>query len=175
MKTIYEERYNKALESAKRELESCRTLDCAAARQIFRLFPELKESEDEQHRKWILEYLYDGLRKSDEQFKDHFRAAIAWLEKQGEQKQIEEYVVPDTSIIEAEKKSIAEANNNKFYYIENTVDEHNSDIITYCKTLDDAKERLKVCCDWYRPLGTGRIYEIEFGKSPIGKLIYNKE
>lgn len=50
------------------------------------LIPELKESEDEQHRKWILEYLYDGLRKSDEQFKNQFECAIAWLEKQGEQK-----------------------------------------------------------------------------------------
>lgn len=46
------------------------------------IFPELKESEDEQHRKWILEYLYDGFRKSDEQFKDQFKCAIAWLEKQ---------------------------------------------------------------------------------------------
>lgn len=45
---------------------------------------ELKESEDEQHRKWILEYLYDGLRKSDEQFKDQFKSAIAWLKKQGQ-------------------------------------------------------------------------------------------
>ena len=34
----------------------------------------------------FLEYLYDGLRKSDEQFKDQFKCAIAWFEKQGEQK-----------------------------------------------------------------------------------------
>ena len=27
------------------------------------LIPELAESEDEMSRKWILEYLYDGLRK----------------------------------------------------------------------------------------------------------------
>lgn len=47
--------------------------------------PELKESEDRQHRKWILEYLYDGLRKTDEQFKEQFKSAITWLEKQGEQ------------------------------------------------------------------------------------------
>ena len=45
-------------------------------------FPELKESEDKQSKKWILEYLYDGLRKSDEQFKGQFKVAIAWLEKQ---------------------------------------------------------------------------------------------
>ena len=48
------------------------------------IFPQLVESEDEIHRKWILEYLYDGLRKADEQFKDHFKSAINWLEKQKE-------------------------------------------------------------------------------------------
>ena len=52
---------------------------------FYRAFPELKESEDEQSKKWILEYLYDGLRKSDEQFKGQFKAAIDWFEKQGEQ------------------------------------------------------------------------------------------
>jgi hypothetical protein len=52
------------------------------------LIPEFQESEDEIHRKWILEYLYDGLRKADEQFKDHFKAAIDWLEKQKAQKPI---------------------------------------------------------------------------------------
>ena len=48
------------------------------------MFPELKESEDKQSKEWILEYLYDGMRKSDEQFKGQFKAAIEWLEKQGE-------------------------------------------------------------------------------------------
>ena len=46
------------------------------------IFPELMETNDGQSKKWILEYLYDGLRKSDEQFKGQFKAAIAWLEKQ---------------------------------------------------------------------------------------------
>lgn len=35
--------YNRALEQAKQELEACGSIDCDAARQIFRLFPELKE------------------------------------------------------------------------------------------------------------------------------------
>lgn len=48
-----------------------------------------EQGEDEQHRKWILEYLYDGLRKSDEQFKDQFQCAISWLEKQEEKKSAE--------------------------------------------------------------------------------------
>lgn len=67
------------------------------------------------------------------------------------------------------------ADNSKFYYIENTVDEHNSDITVYCKTLDEAKERLKTCRDWYGEMGTGRIYEVKFGKNPIGRLVYSKE
>lgn len=48
-----------------------------------------KESGDERTRKWILEYLYDGLRKADEQFKGQFKSAIEWLEKQKEQKPAE--------------------------------------------------------------------------------------
>lgn len=45
--------------------------------------------EDEQSKNWILEYLYDGLRRTDEQFKDEFKAAIDWLDKLGEQKSID--------------------------------------------------------------------------------------
>ena len=49
---------------------------------IENIFPELNESEDEQSKKWILEYLHDGLRKTYEQFKGQFKTAIAWLERQ---------------------------------------------------------------------------------------------
>ena len=45
----YEEKYKQALDRAKKELNICGSQDCDAARQIFRLFPELKESEDEQN------------------------------------------------------------------------------------------------------------------------------
>jgi len=80
----YEKKYKKALEKAKELFSSTRSV-LVKKQTLESIFPELKESEDEQHRKWILEYLYDGLRKSDEQFKDQFKCAIAWLEKQGEQ------------------------------------------------------------------------------------------
>ena len=72
-----------------RELLACGALSKEAADAIKGDFPELKESEDEMHRKWILEYLYDGLRKTDEQFKGQFKSAIAWLENQKEQKPVE--------------------------------------------------------------------------------------
>ena len=43
--------YDEALEIAKKELQCCGTLDCDAARQIFRLFPELNVSKDERIRR----------------------------------------------------------------------------------------------------------------------------
>ncbi len=82
----YEQLYKEALQRAKKELATCYSKDMPAYKQVLRIFPELKESEDEKSKKWILEYLHDGLRKSDEQFEDQFKCAIAWLEKQGEQK-----------------------------------------------------------------------------------------
>lgn len=78
----YEERYNQALEAAKRELNYCGSLNSDAARQIFRLFPELKESEDERIRKDIISYLKSSTAISPKTW-------IAWLEKQGEQKSID--------------------------------------------------------------------------------------
>ena len=83
----YEKAYKEALERARQFSDKPYLEDSKGI--VDYIFPELKEKEDEQHRKWILEYLYDGLRKSDEQFKDHFKAAIAWLEKQCEQKPID--------------------------------------------------------------------------------------
>lgn len=71
------------------------------------LLPELQESDNEIHRKWILEYLYDGLRKSDEQFKRQFKSAIAWLEKQKEQKpsiKIDQWCATDEKPVDLEKE-----------------------------------------------------------------------
>ena len=39
--------YDEALERARNELKTCGSMDCDAARQIFRFFPQLRESEDE--------------------------------------------------------------------------------------------------------------------------------
>ena len=88
--------YDETLERAKQLLRESVAFDRFT---IERIFPELKESEGEQSKKWILEYLYDGLRKSDEQFKDQFTAAIAWLEKQGKQEEPQVYETEDGEII----------------------------------------------------------------------------
>lgn len=85
------QRYDEAIERAKEINREHSKKGFKISDDVLYIFPELRESkksEDELHRKWILEYLYDGLRKSDEQFKGQFKCAIAWLEKQGEKKSI---------------------------------------------------------------------------------------
>ena len=58
------------------------------------------------------------------------------------------------------------------YYIDNLVDEWHHKICGYFITEDDAREALKLCADWYRPNGTGRIYFQEFGLDGETILIY---
>lgn len=99
----YEKAYKEALERmkswARGEHPECFSEAKKAAEFIF---PELKESEDEKIRKWIRKeleskYVVDNIvnnRMADK--------AFAWLEKQGEQKPIDEYVVPETPIKDSE-------------------------------------------------------------------------
>ncbi len=85
MSLNYEKRYKGALEKAS---IAYKDEDKHLKATLERIFPELKESDDEQSKNWILEYLYDGLRRTDEQFKDQFKAAITWLENQGKRQPI---------------------------------------------------------------------------------------
>lgn len=53
------------------------------------IFPELKESEDEKIIKWIIDdirYNMDNEPLNNSEYKKKAEKAIAWLEKQGEQK-----------------------------------------------------------------------------------------
>ena len=81
--TDYKKRYEDMVRRCK---ELHKDGNALTKKQMEIVCPELAKSEDERIRKWILEYLYDGLRKADEQFKDHFKSAIDWLERQKEQK-----------------------------------------------------------------------------------------
>lgn len=58
------------------------------------------------------------------------------------------------------------------YYIENTTDERRSSISGYFESLDEAKEALKECSDWFCPKGTGRIYFEKFGLNQNSQLVY---
>lgn len=84
----YEAKYKQTIERAKEELRVCGSQDCDAARQIFRLFPELK---DDWMRKAIMsccldhnsKYKYLGVTLEE---------MCAWLEKQGEKLNADEVI-----------------------------------------------------------------------------------
>ena len=119
----YKEKYEKALERAMVWKEkSGMPIDKQGI--LDEIFPELKEFDDEQSKKWILEYLYDGLRKADEQFKGQFKTAIAWLEKQNERpttinvdKMVDEFEhskvmsrgIPSLAEVDAYRKGVTDA------------------------------------------------------------------
>lgn len=81
--------YDEALERAKKELQTCGLVNCDAARQIFRLFPELKESEDELT--WLTRYIEEevfslsmDIRDNEDRIKlKNLKKSLNWLEKQG--------------------------------------------------------------------------------------------
>ena len=92
METIEEKAkaYDEALKRARQKIDA----GLFTEDDLSYIFPALRESEDERSRKWILEFLYDGLQKADPQFKEQFKTSIAYLEKQKEQKPKIKYVYP---------------------------------------------------------------------------------
>ena len=71
--------YDKAIEKAKEYLNSPRT--CFDIEQLYNIFPELRESDDEVIRKAILELIRQSSEILDKQNQNNM---ITWLEKQGE-------------------------------------------------------------------------------------------
>lgn len=63
----------------------------------------------------------------------------------------------------------------KIYYIECTTSEFHSGIQGYFETLEEAKEALKSCSNWYCPKNTGKIYSQELGLNGKKELIINKQ
>ena len=65
-------------------------------------------------------------------------------------------------------------NMKKIYYIECTTSETRSAIKGYFETLEEAKEALKSCSNWYGPDNTGKIYSKELGLNGKLELIIDK-
>lgn len=63
-----------------------------------------------------------------------------------------------------------------FYYIENSVNEYHSEQTIYTETLEEAKEAIKGCSDWYWDKGTGKIYfqSLEFVVEERSYVPYGK-
>ena len=84
---LYEKKYKEVLERAREALNDG-TISSNTIAYLQDIFPELKESKDEKIRKWIIEGLEVTIssRYMSKNFVDKAKDAIAWLEKQGEQK-----------------------------------------------------------------------------------------
>lgn len=77
----YEQKYREALSRAKQFSEKSYLEDSKGI--VEYIFPELKESEDEKMRRWIINYLDNkALNSGIIQEKTNIKNAIAWLEKQ---------------------------------------------------------------------------------------------
>jgi hypothetical protein len=86
----YKKKYEEVIKRAKEELKVCGSLDCDAAKQILRLFPELKESEDEKIRKCLIAIITDfESLYLQENYLSSREDILAWLEKHGEQEPAE--------------------------------------------------------------------------------------
>ena len=86
----YEQAYKNALERARKVHRNYKNLfpEDSYSEDIEEIFPELRESEDERIRKWIIKVIeQEGFRYLDETYDQE--NALAWLEKQKEQKPVE--------------------------------------------------------------------------------------
>jgi hypothetical protein len=83
----YEKKYKEVIERASKLIVQ-NPYDTVSQMMEY-LFPELKESEDERIRKWIIDdirYNMNNEPLNNSEYKKEAEKAIAWLEKQGEQK-----------------------------------------------------------------------------------------
>jgi hypothetical protein len=138
----YEKKYKEALEELRGLLEGIREEKREILEEdITSIFPELQENKDERIREGIilnLEYLMD---RAEGFVKDELKERIAWLEKQGEQKQqgksaleaINEEKVDNANKVEPKftwsEKYICVAPNKEDYHLWNIKDAKDGDIL----------------------------------------------
>lgn len=77
----YEKKYKEALEWIHSIYPTMQGADKEDAEHYF---PELKESEDEKWRNWLIGHLKGYINQTDDKYAEVCKKAIAWLEKQGE-------------------------------------------------------------------------------------------
>ena len=83
----YEKKYKEALERAKQFSEKPYLEDSKGI--VEYIFPELKESEDERIREWLIRLIKATCDYDSPTSRKEVDDALAWLEKQGEQKSVE--------------------------------------------------------------------------------------
>ena len=163
-------RYDEALEKARQLCAYPTTKPFISDLQD--LFPELKESEDERIRKWLIgyfrQYKEDGMERYANGLK--VESILAWLEKQGEQKSVDE-VEPKFNLndwVVTDKGDTVQigAVNNGYYTLYNGMD-FNMSYVDKCWrkwTIEDAKDGDVLMSDSNQPF----IYNGAFTKLTVG-------
>lgn len=86
----YEEKYKEALKVIESLYNVVRYLSSSDAlltcQTIEKAFPELRESEDEKWRNWLIGHLKGYINQTDNKYAEVCKKAISWLEKQAVQK-----------------------------------------------------------------------------------------
>ena len=109
--------YDMAIERTRRMIEDYknRGLDnyyACAKESLEKIFPELAESDDERIRKWLIYYLHKqrGLltEENHDEYNQKILNAVAWLEKQGEQKPANWLQELEDKLANATPKQLAE-------------------------------------------------------------------
>ena len=174
----YEKKYKKALERAKKELDTCGSQDCDTARQIFRLFPELAESEDERIRKSLISYLH-GLGEFDYPDKKTYHDWLEWLEKQDNNQHvwndkdekiweelIEEVIdqldsVPAPDCRDKEDSKVLKRLNKWLNWLKSLKQRY---------TWKPSKEQMKVCKEVYADLLSAKGFDVGTINSELNRL-----
>ena len=86
---LYEKKYKEKYEQALRVAQETYDKQPMYREWLEKMFPELKESEDERIRKWLIAQLKIKI-GNNATLNNMIYKAIAWLEKQGEQKPFDE-------------------------------------------------------------------------------------
>ena len=151
--------YDEAIAKAQKELQTCGSTDCDAARQIYRFFPELKENEDERIRKSIIAILNNYVDNSNT-FKPKM---LSWLEKQADKDKL----IKELGKYKA--KYTQEVLQNHLNSITNKDDERlRKTTIAFLKEFaDKGYENAVECIDWLEKQG-------ESDETKAKKFLINK-
>ena len=131
----YEKKYNEALERARKiHNEILENEILGFPDQIREIFPELRGSEDERIRKWLVDY-FSSIKKTVWVHRDiTCEQILEWLEKQKEQKPAE-WSEEDEDMLNSCISSIEEAKENRYAYKETDGDTSYDHEIEWLKSL----------------------------------------
>ena len=170
----YEKKYNEALERARKiHNEIINNEIIGFPDRIREIFPELRESEDERIRKWIIEEFKIHYDFESPSLNPMVEKALAWLEKQKKQENASaSTMIPSCWEVEQKEQKPAEWSEEDKRLIEYAIERARKDAVQdlavwFMRYLDEHRPEGKMC------LSNGECMDIEkaFAEKDWGKII----